>query len=53
MLYEVITTALCDRYLAELMACLALKSTPSKNTNVLQHAMGYFKKDIASGEKVV
>jgi len=44
-------TALCDRYLAELMACLALKSTPSKNTNVLQHAMGYFKKDIASGEK--
>ena len=44
-------TALCDRYLRELMACLTLKSTPSKNTNVLQHAMGYFKKDISAGEK--
>ncbi|MEF2230287.1 MAG: DUF523 and DUF1722 domain-containing protein [Pseudodesulfovibrio sp.] len=43
--------ALCDRYLSGLLACLALKATPSKNANVLQHAMGYFKKDIAPDDK--
>ena len=34
-----------------LLEALKIKSTPRKNANVLQHMMGYFKKDISSDEK--
>jgi uncharacterized protein YbgA (DUF1722 family)/uncharacterized protein YbbK (DUF523 family) len=34
-----------------LMAALKLKTTAKKNSNVLQHMMGYFKKDLSSDEK--
>jgi len=34
-----------------LMGALRLKSTVSKNTNVLQHLMGFFKKQLSSDEK--
>jgi len=34
-----------------LMEALSLKTTPSKNINVLQHTMGYFKKDLTPDEK--
>lgn len=34
-----------------MMTALALKSTPAKNTNVLQHMMGYFKKQLSADEK--
>jgi uncharacterized protein YbgA (DUF1722 family) len=34
-----------------LMKGLALQATTPKNTNVLHHIMGYFKKDLASPEK--
>ena len=34
-----------------LMAALKLKTTAKKNTNVLQHMMGYFKKQLSSDEK--
>jgi len=44
-----------DRLYAEyerlLMEALALRSTARKNTNVLQHMMGYFKKDLTPDEK--
>ena len=33
------------------MEALKYKTTPSKNTNVLQHAMGYFKKVLSPDEK--
>jgi len=39
------------RYEALLVGALRLKSTPSKNSNVLQHILGYFKKQLTSGEK--
>jgi len=42
---------LFGRYEALLMEALTLKTTPKKNFNVLQHAMGYFKKDLSSDEK--
>ena len=34
-----------------LMEALKLKATVKKNANVLQHLMGYFKKDLSSYEK--
>jgi uncharacterized protein YbgA (DUF1722 family) len=34
-----------------LLEALRLKTTPKKNTNVLQHMMGYFKKDLSPDEK--
>jgi len=40
-----------DEYEAMLMEALRLKSTRKKHTNVLQHMMGYFKRDISSDEK--
>ncbi|MDD3313743.1 DUF523 and DUF1722 domain-containing protein, partial [Pseudodesulfovibrio sp.] len=43
--------SLCKAYLKGLLAALALKATPGKHANVLQHAMGYFKKDLSMGEK--
>jgi uncharacterized protein YbgA (DUF1722 family)/uncharacterized protein YbbK (DUF523 family) len=42
---------LYDRYEELLMEALGLKTTAKKNTNVLQHMMGYFKKDLSSDEK--
>jgi len=42
---------LYERYERLLMESLRLKATPKKNTNVLQHAMGYFKKQLSPDEK--
>ena len=39
------------RYEAALMDALMLKATPKKNLNVLQHLMGYFKKQLSGDEK--
>lgn len=44
-------TELADEYIAKLMAALKLISTIKKNVNVLQHVMGYFKKQLSSDEK--
>ena len=41
-----------DRYEKMLMEGLRLKATLKKNTNVLQHIMGYFKKLLTSDEKL-
>jgi len=38
-------------YVSELMATLARPATVKKNTNVLQHVMGYFKKHLETDEK--
>jgi uncharacterized protein YbgA (DUF1722 family) len=38
-------------YGAMLMEALRLRTTVKKNTNVLQHVMGYFKKQLTSDEK--
>lgn len=42
---------LYDRYSQLMTAALKLKATTPKNTNVLQHMTGYFKKLISPGEK--
>jgi uncharacterized protein YbgA (DUF1722 family)/uncharacterized protein YbbK (DUF523 family) len=42
---------LYETYETLLMEALKLKATVKKNTNVLQHLMGYFKKLISSDEK--
>lgn len=42
---------LYDTYENLLMETLALKATPAKHTNVLQHIMGYFKKELSADEK--
>ena len=39
------------QYQALLLESLQLKTTPKKNTNVLQHVMGYFKEQLSIGEK--
>lgn len=46
-----ITAETFDQYFAMLMESLSLKSTVSKNVNVLMHAAGYFKKLISSEDK--
>jgi uncharacterized protein YbgA (DUF1722 family)/uncharacterized protein YbbK (DUF523 family) len=43
--------ALRDRYLAALMAALSLLATARKNADVLQHIMGYFKRQLSADEK--
>lgn len=43
--------ALCKHYETLLMEALALKATTRKNTNVLNHLMGYFKKQLTPDEK--
>jgi uncharacterized protein YbgA (DUF1722 family) len=48
---EVPAPELYERYQSRLMEGLRLKATPKKNTNVLQHLMGYFKKDLTADEK--
>jgi uncharacterized protein YbgA (DUF1722 family)/uncharacterized protein YbbK (DUF523 family) len=40
------------RYAELFMKALALHATARKNTNVLQHAMGYFKRQLSGGEKI-
>jgi uncharacterized protein YbgA (DUF1722 family) len=42
---------LYGEYEGLLMEALKLKTTIKKNVNVLQHMMGYFKKDLTSDEK--
>lgn len=42
---------LFDQYETLLMNALRLKTTLKKNINVLQHIMGYFKKDLSADEK--
>ncbi|MDD2271922.1 MAG: DUF523 and DUF1722 domain-containing protein [Desulfuromonadaceae bacterium] len=42
---------LLPRYEELFMRGLALHATVKKNTNVLQHIMGYFKQQLSSGEK--
>jgi uncharacterized protein YbgA (DUF1722 family)/uncharacterized protein YbbK (DUF523 family) len=39
------------RYEELLMKALKLGATPGKNANVLQHALGYFKRDLSPDEK--
>jgi uncharacterized protein YbgA (DUF1722 family)/uncharacterized protein YbbK (DUF523 family) len=48
---EIPTKELYQQYQAILMEALQLKTTPKKNTNVLQHMMGYFKEQLSSNEK--
>jgi uncharacterized protein YbgA (DUF1722 family)/uncharacterized protein YbbK (DUF523 family) len=43
--------ALFGQYETLLMEALKLKTTTRKNTNVLQHMMGYFKKQLSPDEK--
>lgn len=42
---------LFDEYERMLMDALKLKATPGKNVNVIQHIMGYFRKELAADEK--
>jgi uncharacterized protein YbgA (DUF1722 family) len=42
---------LFEEYQRLLMEAMRLKATVSKNSNVLMHAMGYFKKDLSPDEK--
>ncbi len=43
--------ALFEAYEKLFMEALALHATPAKHTNVLQHIMGYFKKNLTKDEK--
>jgi uncharacterized protein YbgA (DUF1722 family)/uncharacterized protein YbbK (DUF523 family) len=45
------STQLLDRYQELFMEALTLHATTRKNTDVLMHIMGYFKKDITGEEK--
>jgi uncharacterized protein YbgA (DUF1722 family)/uncharacterized protein YbbK (DUF523 family) len=40
-----------SRYESLMMRALTLKATPGKHTNVLQHMLGYFKKQLTADEK--
>ena len=40
-----------DDYLRQFLAALAFSATVKKNTNVLMHMMGYFKKQLSADEK--
>ena len=42
---------LASQYLTTMMGALKLIATTRKNTNVLEHVMGYFKKQLSSDEK--
>jgi uncharacterized protein YbgA (DUF1722 family)/uncharacterized protein YbbK (DUF523 family) len=48
---ELAVAELFRRYEELLMQGLTLHATAAKNTNVLQHIMGYFKKELATAEK--
>ncbi len=43
--------AFLQEYRTLLLKGLRLKATPSKHTNVLQHILGYFKRDLSKDEK--
>ncbi|MCJ8500040.1 YbgA family protein [Desulfatitalea alkaliphila] len=43
--------ALYDGYEGLFLEALSLKTTPAKNVNVLQHLLGYFKKQLDAAEK--
>ena len=45
------TAELFETYEHLLLEALRLGATPGKNANVIQHAMGYFKKDLSGDEK--
>jgi uncharacterized protein YbgA (DUF1722 family)/uncharacterized protein YbbK (DUF523 family) len=45
------TGQLYDRYQSLLMEALRLQTTIKKNVNVLQHMMGYFKRQLSADEK--
>jgi len=49
--HAILPDALFDRYEELLMAALGLKATVRKHINVLQHVLGYFKKDLSADEK--
>lgn len=42
---------LYDRYAELFLDALKQRATPGKNANALQHAMGYFKRDLGSDER--
>lgn len=48
---EMAPKELFNQYEKMLMQALQLKATPKKNANVLQHMVGYFKKQLSSEEK--
>jgi uncharacterized protein YbgA (DUF1722 family) len=48
---DISTKAVHEDYQNFLMKALQLKTTTKKNANVLQHMMGYFKKDLTTDEK--
>ncbi len=48
---EIPIKELYSQYQTLLMEALRLKTTPKKNTNVLYHLMGFFKKDLSADEK--
>jgi uncharacterized protein YbgA (DUF1722 family) len=43
--------SLYEKYEDLLLKALSIKATPRKHANVIQHIMGFFKKDIGSEEK--
>jgi len=45
------TDSLFDDYEQQLLKALGLKTTVKKNINVLQHVMGYFKRNLTGDEK--
>lgn len=49
---EIPTDELFDQYETMLMEGLGLKSTVKKDTNVLQHIAGYFKRQLTSDKKL-
>ncbi len=49
---EIPSRELFEQYEKMLMESLRLKATVRKNTNVLQHIMGYFKKVLTADEKL-
>jgi uncharacterized protein YbgA (DUF1722 family)/uncharacterized protein YbbK (DUF523 family) len=48
---ELPATELYDNYQALLMKTVRRPATPAKHVNVLQHALGYFKRQLAADEK--
>jgi len=48
---ETTPARLREDYLRQFLAALTFKATAKKNTNVLMHMMGYFKKQLSADEK--
>ena len=48
---QVVPAELLDRYQELLMRALSLHATVKKNSNVLSHIMGYFKRQLTTAEK--